>query len=68
MGEIKQPQIPENNALLADLEAAEKNPEVHYRVQLTALKVGRAMGFSDAELEKTLGIRLKPEDRSDAQG
>ncbi|HAU29157.1 MAG TPA: hypothetical protein DCW68_03490 [Rhodospirillaceae bacterium] len=63
MFENKPPQKP----LLDDLETAEKNPEIFYKIQLAALRMGRKFGFSDTEMEKTLGIRLHPEDRQDKE-
>lgn len=52
-----------DDTLLKDMEAAEKDPEVFYQIQLAALKIGREMGFSDATLEKSLGIKLRPENK-----
>lgn len=51
--------------LLADMEAYYKaHPEAEYAALLEAVKIGRKLGFSDAELEQTIGIKLKPEDRT----
>ncbi len=53
------------DALMADMEAHFRaHPEAEYAALLEAVKIGRKLGFSDAELEATTGIRLKPEDRS----
>ncbi|HAU29044.1 MAG TPA: hypothetical protein DCW68_02920 [Rhodospirillaceae bacterium] len=52
------------DALMADMEAHFKaHPDAEYAALLEAVKIGRKLGFSDAELEVTIGIRLKPEDR-----
>jgi len=39
------------------------NPDDDYAAMMEVVKIGRNLGFSDTEMEKTLGIRIKPEDR-----
>ena len=39
------------------------NPDASYAAMMEVVKIGRKLGFSDSELEKTLGLRIKPGDR-----
>jgi hypothetical protein len=50
--------------LAEEIDRAEADdPQAFYEAKLISVRIGRELGFSDAELEEALGIRLKPEDR-----
>jgi hypothetical protein len=38
--------------------------QADYQAKRASVKIGRELGFSDAELEESLGIKLKAEDRA----
>ena len=46
------------------LSGALDGTEADYQAKLASVKIGRDLGFSDQELEESLGITLKPEDRA----
>lgn len=64
-GNVEKP-VSIEDILAKEIEETEaKDPDAYYEAKLVSVKVGREMGFSDAELEESLGIRLRPEHRSD---